>query len=379
MLGGRQITDQRFQIDALDGFRGLAVLAVFLSHTSNQNIFLLPHMDFSGIGKTGVFLFFLLSSFLLTYPFVHKRRSAFTIPFLANYGVRRFFRIYPLYFVFLLVSLATTAVAQRVLSYDRPIGLPIALNFSEFIGHLTLQQGKSITWSIAVEFKYYFALPILAFLYAVVLRNHLLLSFIATIALIAILQLFYPQSESLSNDTRLGPYMPIFIVGGFLAVLQYNWREKIGQPTAGMKLTLQIVALVTVLAIIAIIPSVNSWLRSVEVPYNNFHKKYIEYAVLWGLCMFAVINGGGPIRKFFESRVLRYFGHISFSLYLLHGTVVAIARHTLDNLGDSYWHGWAILAATILLSHLSFICIERPFSKIKLKPRSVGRAASADV
>ena len=60
MLKGRNLSNEKLQIDALDGLRGLAVLIVFLSHTSNDGVFLLPSANFSGIGKSGVFLFFVL-------------------------------------------------------------------------------------------------------------------------------------------------------------------------------------------------------------------------------------------------------------------------------------------------------------------------------
>jgi len=50
--------------DALDGLRGLAVLVVIASHLSNVG--LLPQPGLSGTGKAGVYLFFVLSAFLLT-------------------------------------------------------------------------------------------------------------------------------------------------------------------------------------------------------------------------------------------------------------------------------------------------------------------------
>ncbi|MCY1298635.1 hypothetical protein D9M70_481290 [compost metagenome] len=55
---GREISDKSFQIDALDGLRGLAALIVVLSHTSNLSMFFFPLLDFRGIGKSGVYLFF---------------------------------------------------------------------------------------------------------------------------------------------------------------------------------------------------------------------------------------------------------------------------------------------------------------------------------
>ena len=54
-------------IKSLDGLRGFAVLLVLLSHMSLVGINLVPGLDFAGIGKAGVYLFFVLSAFLLTW------------------------------------------------------------------------------------------------------------------------------------------------------------------------------------------------------------------------------------------------------------------------------------------------------------------------
>lgn len=51
---------------ALDGLRGLAALMVVASHGSAGGQHLLPGLSLEGIGKHGVFLFFVLSAFLLT-------------------------------------------------------------------------------------------------------------------------------------------------------------------------------------------------------------------------------------------------------------------------------------------------------------------------
>ncbi len=365
MISGRELSNRSFQIDALDGFRGLAVMAVFLSHTSNAEIFILPFLDFSGIGKSGVFLFFLLSSFLLTFPFLVKKEQACSAPFLLNYLLRRIFRIYPLYIVVLLVSLATTAVMWKVLSMDEQIGLPLTLNIHEFFTHITLQEGKSMAWSIAVEFKYYFVLPFLGFLYAIVLKNRLWWCFAATIALIVAVEMVYPQAQSLRNDPRMSPYLPIFFIGGFLAVCQHNWNQNREYLNERYKKLLQIMAVASALIIIFIIPSVHGFFRGTEIPYNHFHKNFIEYALLWSVMIFCVVNGGGVLRWFFESKILRYLGHISFSVYLLHGSVIALFRSFLGAYKGEFWYAVTILAIVIAISHISFLIFERPFSKIR--------------
>ena len=56
---------QTNRIAGLDGLRGVAVLIVILSHMSIRDMYLAPGLDFSGIGKSGVYLFFVLSAMLL--------------------------------------------------------------------------------------------------------------------------------------------------------------------------------------------------------------------------------------------------------------------------------------------------------------------------
>src|SRR5262245_2640690 len=93
----REISDKRFQMDSLDGLRGFAALIVVFSHTSNKGWFLAPFLDLRGIGKSGVILFFLLSSFLLTLPLLRNGKEVLSRPVMSHYWQRRFFRIYPLY------------------------------------------------------------------------------------------------------------------------------------------------------------------------------------------------------------------------------------------------------------------------------------------
>ncbi|MGA1380904.1 MAG: acyltransferase family protein [Schleiferiaceae bacterium] len=49
----------------LDGFRGLAVLLVLLAHSSNAGYPLFGVLDFHHYGSVGVYLFFVLSAYLI--------------------------------------------------------------------------------------------------------------------------------------------------------------------------------------------------------------------------------------------------------------------------------------------------------------------------
>src|SRR5690606_21941755 len=94
-------------LDALDGLRGLAVLIVIASHLSNAR--LLPWPGVAGWGKGGVYLFFVLSAFLLTRALLRRPLAGFASGRLwADYALRRVLRIWPLYLVVLLASWGLT-------------------------------------------------------------------------------------------------------------------------------------------------------------------------------------------------------------------------------------------------------------------------------
>lgn len=363
MIQGRELSDKRFQLDSLDGLRGFAVLIVFLSHTSNEGTYLLPFANFAGIGKSGVFLFFVLSSFLLTLPFIKKGVGATNKYFLLNYSFRRFFRVYPLYFLYLLLGLTSSLVLWKIFDLDKPIGAPFTLSFKDFIEHLLLIQGKGVTWSILVEFRYYFVLPILALTYSVVLKNKLLPSVILTIFLIILSQFIWPQSESLINDPRLGPYLPIFFMGSLLAVIFHKWQENNLCENEKLVLAIEVLGILAALILIFMIPSVSSNVLQKEIALNYYHKQFILFGFLWSIVVFACITGFGILKRFFESQALRYLGYISFSMYLLHVIVLeAMERVSAEMSGN----GWVMLMLTVLVSHISWTFIEKPTSKIRL-------------
>ena len=87
----------RSWLPELEGLRGLAALWVFTLHASNLTGADLPGFKAGGLG---VDLFILLSGFLMVHQ--HEQRP---IP-IHQFYLRRFFRIAPLYYILLAVSLA---------------------------------------------------------------------------------------------------------------------------------------------------------------------------------------------------------------------------------------------------------------------------------
>lgn len=132
----KNVTAGMPHMPALDGARGLAVLLVLMDHTSDSGMKVFG-IDINRTGKYGVYLFFVLSAFLLTYQFFIKSTDDLAkAKTWLNYGFRRFMRIFPLYALVLVI-----------------------LHPGAVMTHLLLRDGRGPFWTIPVEVKYYMLLP----------------------------------------------------------------------------------------------------------------------------------------------------------------------------------------------------------------------------
>ena len=139
-------TDNYFHV--LDGWRGLSILFVLATH-------LLPLGPKSwrlneAFGPFGMALFFILSGFLITNFLLHR-------PNLFDFIVRRFFRIIPLAWLYLLISLPILGV-----------GYPDYLSHFAFYANwppMSFVAGSSHFWSLCVEMQFYVGIAVLFFIF----------------------------------------------------------------------------------------------------------------------------------------------------------------------------------------------------------------------
>ncbi len=363
MIKSIKSSEQKFRIASLDGLRGLAILLVFLSHTSNEEIYLLPWANFSGVGKSGVYLFFILSSFLLTLPFIKKGSKAINLKYLTNYLFRRFWRIYPLYFLYLITAIITSQLwtVQSLLELSN---IPFYLTFDDLGKQLLLAEGKGVTWSILVEFRYYFILPLLALTYSVILKNKLFPSTILTVILILVCQLLYPPSASMVNDSRLEPYLPIFLIGSLLALVFYKWNESSWKENYRVCWAIDIGGISALVILFCLTPAISSILLRRKIAFDYYHHNFILYACLWSVVLFSCLTGSARLKSWLEIFFLRYLGMISFSFYLIH--TIFLHPDIISLIPHNFLQGWIILAITIVISHISWLLIEQPTSKVRL-------------
>src|SRR5450759_2378891 len=137
-------------LPALDGIRALAVFVVILYHSG-----VVTNVP----GDLGVTAFFVLSGFLITWLLDKEYDRTGTVS-LKEFYIRRTLRIFPAYYVFIVLSLG----ADAVLGHPWSKGL-IASAFSytvnyynAFLGHPSTSVAHA--WSLAVEEQFYLLWPI---------------------------------------------------------------------------------------------------------------------------------------------------------------------------------------------------------------------------
>lgn len=354
--------------DALDGMRGIAALIVLFSHANGIGIMMLGLPDFGDLGKAGVVLFFLLSSFLLSSQFVSGRNDRFSRNGLSDYFFRRFIRIYPLYFVYLAFALLMTNLSP-VLGANETLKLPFTIDIKGLAKQLALIEGRGVTWSIIVEFKFYFVLPVVMLSVAFMRHFHQGYTMLLLAAAVAAAYFLWPQAEAQTNDIHLRYYLPVFLVGTLLAVVSNNIKA----PPFALQLIFESAGWVATGILLLNIPAFQAILFSSPFDPELARTRFFETSVLFSFVVAAAILGSGAIRSIFALRALRYVGKISFSLYLWHIVIIRALSAYLHKFPQSFetWflhsplNGWFLLALCIAVSHISFTLIEQPFMKVK--------------
>ena len=104
-----------FMIPGLDGLRAIAFLLVFALHTG-----------YLEVGWVGVSLFFVLSGFLITGILLDMKKALESREYYFKFYGRRFLRIFPLYYFYLLIVVLLTSWLITI-PY-RPIYMQTALD-----------------------------------------------------------------------------------------------------------------------------------------------------------------------------------------------------------------------------------------------------------
>ena len=355
-------TRQKLQIDALDGVRGLAVLFVLFSHAAGMDLVFFPEIKLagSGSGQLGVYLFFALSAFLLTRGLIRQGVTAIKSARLwLDYFLRRLLRIYPLYTVFL-ITIWIGWQSGLIRSFG-------SFNLNDLWQHLTLQAGRHHTWTIGVEVRYYFVLPIFVWVFFFVIKKNIGLLTVLIMAIMLVAARYFPGLPAEYTNLK---FLPLFLTGSYFAVLNEEYQK---QPKRIPSVVLTLVGFVSLGIMLFYMPSTYELFMG-----EKHHLISVRFFPLWGmlfsLFIFAVINEQGILTRLFSHRAVRFLGIVSFSMYLWHYLALHWALKLAAPLTVKIV---AYYVGSLLFSTLSFLAFEKPLSGVRLKrPTPVTQTAA---
>lgn len=346
---------------ALEGLRGLAILLVVLYH--NFNFF--PYFNY---GWLGVDLFFVLSGFLITDILFNTIN---TQNYFKNFYARRTLRIFPLYYLSLLLFLIILPALP---------GFPLDMSYYQknqwwfwtYLQNWTLifrynpsSNALNHFWSLAVEEQYYLLWP---FVIAWIKRPKRLLLF-CLVALVAVIAArlyisghkeFFPRQDWLFLFTRIDG----LLIGSSLAII-YNVNPNIIRKYS----TALILALAAFNFIIYFIH------KDPDFPVWGV-AGYTTFAAIFALLVYEAVKTDDKIVQFvFTSAPLRFLGKYSYGFYIFHWPIFLLSKPCADRLTAnwlqagtiSFQFASATLATLVglFVSLLSYHLFEKHFLKLK--------------
>lgn len=345
-------SSSNYQIDSLDGLRGLAVILVLIAHSTHTGF--TPGLDFRGFGSIGVYCFFVLSSFLLTLPFLNLSDEKFKNGRRwLNYAVRRILRIYPLYVVILVFFFAISFLGLT------PKNAELYFGINDVFRHLMLIEAKGYLWTIQVETKFYLILPFLL-IAAHILKKSIPLIFLMVVSLIIISIYLTDGTEPRSSILR---QLPVFLCGFFGAVIYYKTANYIGLWDSYKRKIFSLIAIACFVCIFLLSPMGVTFL-GLEIDIQKVLKTSYIYGALWTCFLLSILHANGIFQTLFEGVFIRVVGIVSFSIYILHAPLLALI-HRISFL-DGYFGLLALCVSVFLCSLFTYIYIEKPFLKIKI-------------
>jgi peptidoglycan/LPS O-acetylase OafA/YrhL len=342
------------RLRSLDALRGIACLMVALNHT-----FGIPGGAAPGevadleqlLLDAGLALFFVISGYLISQPYVRSLIDGSEAPSLGGYAIRRTMRIGPAYWVAILLTLGTVTSASALMQYNGATDMTLTpfdwlsamLFFQTWVQGSHAFTALPVIWTIPVEIAFYLAVPVL---YALAgrLRRHGVVRVRTLAVAIAglwigalLLQILYFRYPGTTYGMRLALSIALFHVsflssfcpGILIAVARtkrgrVEWRRAtdfLARPEIrGLAPTVIVALFLTGFALWHIGDRGTTPLGEWRRPLN---------AVSAAIAVWVALGAGGRVWRLIV-RALAPVGTVSYGLFLFHWVVL---RELFD-------HGW---------------------------------------
>jgi peptidoglycan/LPS O-acetylase OafA/YrhL len=321
--------------DVLDGLRGMAILMVIVFHCFYTNpgssALSAAIQDLIFSGWMGVPVFFVLSGFLISYPFFKDRGVNPQFWYPRGYVLRRVGKILPPFYL----SIAIFAVFYWVRFHDVNY-LWSALRWATGLESysLPLTDFNLSYWSLMVEAHFYAVLPLFFFLTRGLTSRNTTLAIVAVMLLIPLFlrQAAWPPGISSLPANHTGSEISFFVQRFPFCLLDYF---AFGVAFAGIFAALKHrladckkLAGLGYVGVLALMLTLMYWAYSCQAfKVNDYPQrwwietfKYLPAAATF-LLLFFVFDPDCPGSRLFSAGWLRFTGIVSYEWFLFHGPV----------------------------------------------------------
>jgi len=354
----------RFRPD-IEGLRAIAVLLVVFSHLKVPGF---------GAGFVGVDVFFVISGFLITSLLAAEYRRRVDSGARGGISIRGFYRRRVLRILpAATLTIATTLLVGK-LTLDRIQFIRLqsdALWATFFATNIQLirqasdyfQRGLSESplqnfWSLAVEEQFYLVWPVcfavVAFSCSRLFGRVGWLAGVRAAVLLIGLASFVWSVQTSSSDPAAGYYSTLtrawqLALGAVIALspaVARTLRGKFAGVAGGLGLVLLVAALV---------------ICDAASGYPGFQALLPTVGAALLICAGLNAEALNPAGRVLSTRLPRFFGRISYSLYLWHWPLIVFAGLLYGTASERPWVRIALFAGSVVIAVLSQRLVERPF------------------
>lgn len=410
-----KLTPSQLHLGGADGIRAIACLAVIFHHFAqrldmnaqteavrNVQAFLLA-------GNTGVSIFFVLSGFLLAFPFWKHYIEGAQYPAIRQYMFRRAARIVPAYYLVFIVSMILVVILNIPSGYFLLRSIT-GLTFTSAFHYITFFPSdiNGPFWSISFEVFCYVLMPLFMLAMFRLLKGRSikigLVYWIGVVILILVMNQFIhiyltpgPEYRGWQYGNIGGAkfwmphYNPIgmfahFAIGilasGVAAKLNHSYEKLEKIKRAGIFDLIGGVSLILAIVFIWFVRSEPEF--SVSLQQQPFFYPY--FAILIAIPL-AIGTHTLLLKKVLDNALFKFIAKISFGLYLWHYLFISLVAmwetdyHYFGIASIAYWAiiSGAILLVSIIISTLSYYIVEEPVIKWARKIRFNKKAITEKV
>ena len=356
------------------GLRAIAVLSVAAFHFVLL-VPLLPDLRTFGIAfqlRVGVWIFFVISGFLLYRPFAHAHAGMSPEPSVPRYAVSRVLRIWPAYAVAVVVLSLIWHQHQFVYGGAKSFLVHLSLTQNFFRSEIT--HGLGPAWSLVVELSFYAFLPVYAWVIGRFARGRevWLVEVVGGVVLIAFGMVWQLASAGdIRWATMLPGFLPTFAIGIMLAVAVVHRRDFGVSVIARRPWWCWSAALVLLLAKGAIGGSDGFQ------PGFRLVNQLVYSSVAFLVVVPAVFGDGASLgNRVLRSWPFRQLGLVSYGVFLWSVPVIATVQWEWLPQGPGFpLRAVAValvsLVVTLAVATASWFIVERPALRLKrFVPRS---------